>query len=393
MAEHENKSPGIARQMAVYLGGLRGQSPETGFSYADLMEGAREVLSDDAFGYVTGGAADGQTVDANERAFDRWHIVPRVLRDVSSCRLGSDLLGARIKSPILLAPIGVQNLFHSKGEIASARAAASMSMPFILSTVSSYPMEAVAEAMGPMPRWFQLYWGTRRDIVISMVERAERAGYTAIVLTVDAKTMAWRNVDMQNAYLPFLHGKGLANYFTDPAFCRTLAKPPTEDPEAAVRQFAEVFSNLSLTWEDVDWLREETSLPIVVKGVLHPDDAYRAADLGAAAIVVSNHGGRQVDGCVPAIDALPAVAAAVGGKLPVLFDSGIRRASHVVKALALGAKAVLLGRPYVYGLATGGEQGVRDVLHNLLAELDLTMRLAGLTSVDELTPDCLSEVV
>ncbi|MDX1741254.1 MAG: alpha-hydroxy-acid oxidizing protein, partial [Rhodothermales bacterium] len=242
-------------------------------------------------------------------------------------------------------------------------------------------------------RWFQLYWGSRRDIVISMVERAEKAGYAAIVLTVDAKTMAWRNVDLQNAYLPFLHGKGLANYFTDPAFCRTLAKPPADDPEAAVRQFAELFSNLSLSWASVDWLREETSLPIVIKGILHPDDALRAIDHGASAIVVSNHGGRQVDGCIPAIDALPKVAAAVGGAIPVLFDSGIRRASHVFKALALGAKAVFLGRPYIYGQAIGGEKGVRDVLHNLLAELDLTMRLSGITSVDELTPDCLSKTV
>jgi isopentenyl diphosphate isomerase/L-lactate dehydrogenase-like FMN-dependent dehydrogenase len=393
MAEHENKSPGIARQMAVYFGGLHGESARTAFSYAGLVEGAREVLSDDAFGYVTGGAADGQTVDANERAFDRWSIVPRVLRDVNSCRLGSDLLGIRLRSPIMLAPIGVQGIIHSEGEMAVARAAASMSMPFVLSTVSSFPMEAVADAMGPMPRWFQLYWGTRRDIVISMVERAEKAGYSAIVVTVDAKTMAWRHTDLQNAYLPFLHGKGLANYFTDPAFCRTLAKPPNEDPQAAVRQFAEVFSNLALSWASLDWLREETSLPIVIKGVLHPDDALRAVDHGASAIVVSNHGGRQVDGCIPAIDALPAVVEAVGSSVPVLFDSGIRRASHIVKAVALGAKAVLLGRPYIYGLATGGEHGVRDVLHNLLAELDLTMRLAGITSVDELTPDCLSEAV
>jgi isopentenyl diphosphate isomerase/L-lactate dehydrogenase-like FMN-dependent dehydrogenase len=263
-------------------------------------------------------------------------------------------------------------------------------MPFVLSTVSSHSIEAVADAMGPMPRWFQLYWGTRRDIVISMVERAENAGYSAIVLTVDAKSMAWRHVDLRNAYLPFLHGHGLANYFTDPAFCRTLSKPPSEDPQAAVRQFAEVFGNPSLTWADVDWLREQTKLPIIIKGILHPDDGLRAVDHGASGIVVSNHGGRQLDGCIPAVVSLPDVVAAVGDGPPVLFDSGIRRASHVVKALALGAKAVFVGRPYLYGLAIGGERGVRDVLHNLLAELDLTMRLAGFASVEELSGDCLS---
>ncbi len=379
--------------MAVYLGRLQGTPIDTLFSYGDLVERAREVLSEEAFGYVAGGAADGQSVDANERAFERWRIVPRVLRDVNSCRLDLTLLGTKLRSPILLAPIGAQGILNQEGEVAAGRAAASMAMPFVLSTVSSSSMEQVAEAMGPMPRWFQLYWGARRDIVVSMIERAEAAGYSAIVLTVDAKAMGWRNVDLQNGFLPFFQGHGTANYFTDPAFCRTLAKSPQEDPREAIRQFAEVFSNLALSWSDVDWLREQTSLPVVIKGILHPDDARRAVDHGAAAVIVSNHGGRQVDGCIPAVRALPEVVAAADDELPVLFDSGVRRASHVLKALALGARAVLLGRPYVYGLALGGEQGVRDVLQNLLGEFDLTMRLAGLSSLDELTPECLTEAL
>ncbi len=392
MAEHENKSPGIERQRQIYVSRMMGQPRKFPLSFEALKHAARERLVDDAFGYLAGGAADGEASEANETAFSRWGIVPRVLGDANSCRLGSTLLGTKIRSPILLAPIGVQGILHSEGELASARAAASMSMPFVLSTVSSATMEAVADAMGPMPRWFQLYWGTRRDIVISMVERAENAGYSAIVLTVDAKTLAWRHADLENAYLPFLHGEGLANFFADPAFRRTLQKPPEEDPRPAIHQFTEVFSNLALSWSDVDWLREQTHLPIVLKGVLHPDDARKAIDHGAAAVVVSNHGGRQLDGCIPAVTALPAVVDAVGDRIPVLFDSGIRRASHVVKALALGAKAVLLGRPYAYGLAVAGEDGVRNVLHDLLAELDLTMRLSGFTSVEELSRDCLVDL-
>jgi isopentenyl diphosphate isomerase/L-lactate dehydrogenase-like FMN-dependent dehydrogenase len=393
MAEHENKSPGLERQMQVYMGGVQGEPVGSHFSYADLVEGAREVLSEDAFGYVAGGAADGQTIDANELGFERWHIVPRVLGDVNSCRLGVKILGHSLKSPIMLAPIGAQGIVHSEGEVASGKAAASMSMPFVLSTVSSLTLEAVAEGMGPMPRWFQLYWGSRRDIVISMIERAERSGYSALVLTVDAKAMGWRNVDLRNGFLPFFHGHGTANYFTDPAFCRTLARPPGEDPRAALEQFAEEFGNLALSWTDVEWLREQTNLPIVIKGVLHPDDARKAVDHGAAAVIVSNHGGRQVDGCIPAITALPDVTAAIDEEIPVLFDSGIRRASHVIKAMALGAEAVLLGRPYIYGLALDGERGVREVLVNLLAELDLTMRLSGFTSIGDLTSQALQEAV
>jgi isopentenyl diphosphate isomerase/L-lactate dehydrogenase-like FMN-dependent dehydrogenase len=391
LTEHENKSPGVDRQMQIYMSRLQGRSGAFPISYAELRQAARQKLTDDAFGYLIGGAADGQAVEDNEAAFDAWNIVPRVLGDVNSCRLGSNLLGLRIKSPILLAPIGVQNILHSEGELASSKAAASLAMPFVLSTVSSFSIEAVAEAMGPMPRWFQLYWGTRRDIVISLIERAEAAGYSAIVVTVDAKVMAWRHADLENAYLPFMHGDGLANFLTDPAFRRTLTRPPEEDPRAAVQQFADVFSNLALTWSDIDWLREQTSLPIIIKGILHSDDARRAVDHGVAAIIVSNHGGRQVDGCIPAITALPAVVDAVDAAIPVLFDSGIRRASHVVKAIALGAKAVLLGRPYALGLASDGEQGVRNVLLNLLAELDLTMRLSGFTSVEDLNPQCLAE--
>ena len=387
-----DRSPGVERQIQTYMAGLLGVRPEHPFSFFDLEERARKVMDPLAWSYVEAGAGSGDTVDANQEAFLEWEIVPRVMRDVSSCQLKVELFGHGLRSPFVLAPIGIQEILHQEAEVASSRAAASLTMPFVLSTVSSRSIEEVAEAMGPMPRWFQLYWGSRNDVVLSMIERAERTGYTAVVVTADARLMGWRDADLQNAYLPFLHGKGLANFFTDPEFLRTLKKSPEEDPQVAIRQFVDIFPNLTLGWKDLEWLTEQTSLPVVLKGVLHPDDARMALDHGAAGVIVSNHGGRQIDGAIAALRALPGVAEAVGDSAPVLFDSGIRRGAHVVKALALGAGAVLVGRPYAYGLALNGEQGVRDVMINLLSELDITMRLCGFRSVDELSPECLQAV-
>ncbi len=388
MSENANRSPGIDRQTRIYLSGTQGVRPEHPFSFLELEEKARAAMDSDAWGYVEPGAGAGDTVFSNQEAFLEWEIVPRALRDVSSCDLKIDLLGLSLRSPLLLAPIGIQEIAHNEAEVASGRAAASLTMPFVLSTMSSRSIEQVAEAMGPMPRWFQLYWGSRNDIVVSMLQRAETCGYSAIVLTVDAKLLGWRDADLQNAYLPIVHGKGVANYFTDPEFRRTLGKPPEEDPRQAIEQLLQLLSNLTLSWDDVRWLVDQTSLPVLIKGILHPDDAKRALETGAAGVIVSNHGGRQVDGSVAALRALPDVSVAAGDAT-VLFDSGIRRASHVVKALCLGASAVLVGRPYIYGLAINGEQGVRDVMLNLLGELDVTMRLCGYRSIGELTPQCL----
>jgi isopentenyl diphosphate isomerase/L-lactate dehydrogenase-like FMN-dependent dehydrogenase len=292
----------------------------------------------------------------------------------------------------MLGPIGVMSIVHPEAELAVARAAATLGLTMVLSTVSSYSLEEVAKTTGASPRWFQLYWPRNRDFAASLVRRAEAAGYRALVVTLDTYLLGWRPRDLTLSYLPFLCGEGMANYLSDPVFCSALAKPPREDMAAAVQHWVESFSNPSVTWNDLRFLREHTRLPIVLKGILHPDDARRAADLGMDAIIVSNHGGRQVDGAVAALDALPGAVAAVG-KMPVLFDSGIRTGADVVKALALGARAVLIGRPYAYGLAIAGETGVRDVLRTLLAEFDLTLALSGVTRLEQITPDLLHREV
>jgi L-lactate dehydrogenase (cytochrome) len=254
----------------------------------------------------------------------------------------------------------------------------------ILSTAASRTIEDVARTLGETPRWFQLYWSKNPALNASLVHRAEQAGYSAIVVTLDTTLLGWREQDIQHAYLPFLKGEGLANYFSDPAFRSALAQSPEENPAAAIRYFTEIFLNPALTWDHLGFLREHTHLPILLKGILHPDDAFKAIAYGLDGIIVSNHGGRQVGGARASIEALPDIVQAVKGQLPILLDSGIRRGSDIIKALALGANAVLLGRPYTWGLALGGEQGVQDVLLNLLADLDLTLALSGNASVAQL---------
>jgi isopentenyl diphosphate isomerase/L-lactate dehydrogenase-like FMN-dependent dehydrogenase len=380
-------SPGVQRQMEIYQAGLSGAKPALPLSAEELERKAGEVLRPEAYTYVAGGAGSEDTMRANREAFRRWRIVPRFLRDVSARDLGVEVLGRRFPAPVLLAPIGVLSMLHAQAERAVARAARSLGVPLVLSTVSSTPMEAVAEAMGEVPHWFQLYWPRDPDLAASLLSRAERAGYGAVVVTLDTYLLGWRERDLQLGWLPFLHGMGLANYFSDPVFRAALPVPPEQDPLPAVRHFVEVVTNPGLTWADLAFLRRHTRLPILLKGVLHPDDARQALDHGVEGVIVSNHGGRQVDGAVAALDALPAVVEAVGGRAEVLFDSGIRRGADVFKALALGARCVLLGRPYCYGLAVGGEEGVREVLRNLLADLELTLALAGCASFAEVSRD------
>ena len=374
-------------QNEIYLSGLAGQLPDLPCEPAALEELAREKLDVEPFGYVCGSAGTESTARANRAAFDRWRIVPRFLRDVSERDLSTTVLGAAFPGPVALAPVGVQGIVHPDAELAVARAAASLGVPMVLSTVSSYRMEEVAEAGGDSPRWFQLYWPRDPDVTASLLSRAEAAGFSALVVTLDTFILAWRPRDLAHAYLPFLHRMGLANYESDPAFCAGLATSPDEDPGAAVLHWLSMFGDPAKTWSDLGWLREHWHGPIVLKGVLHPDDARRAAEAGIDGVVVSNHGGRQIDGEIASLDALPDVVAAVGDRMTVLFDSGVRTGSDVVKALALGARAVLLGRPYVYGLGLAGEAGVRHVLRSLLAELDLTMALAGARCVADLTAD------
>jgi isopentenyl diphosphate isomerase/L-lactate dehydrogenase-like FMN-dependent dehydrogenase len=257
-------------------------------------------------------------------------------------------------------------------------------VPFILSTAASHSIEQVAKAMGASSRWYQLYWPRDRELASSFVNRAEEAGYGAIAVTLDTWLLGWRPRDLEHAYLPFLKGEGVANYWSDPVFRAALKRPPEEDLGAAVGLWAEQFANPSVTWAELAWLREQTGLPILLKGILHPEDARRALAAGMDGLIVSNHGGRQVDGSTGALDALPEVCAVAGGEVPVLFDGGIRTGADVFKALALGAQAVCVGRPYVWGLAVDGRQGVEHVLRCLLAELDLTLALSGYTRIEEL---------
>jgi lactate 2-monooxygenase len=397
MSEQTPNSPvpsGMQRQQQIYTLGLAGGSLSIPISLSLLEQKAKEMLPPPAFDYVPGGAGGEDTVRANREAFYRWRIVPRMLRDVSQRDLSVELFGAQLPAPVILGPVGVQGILHPGGELASARAAAALGLPFTLSTAASRSIEDVAQAAdtaGNGVRWFQLYWGKNPDLTASMLQRAERAGYQALVVTLDTNMLAWRERDLQHAYLPFILGQGLSNYFSDPVFRALLAQPPEQNPAAAIQLWSGLFSNTALTWSDISFLRKHTSLPIILKGILHPDDAAHALDAGVDGMIVSNHGGRQVDGAIATLDALPAIVREVNGRIPVLIDGGIRRGSDVFKALALGARAVLLGRLYTWGLAVAGEQGVRDVVLNLLADLDLTLALSGHTSYRSLDAYALSD--
>ncbi len=375
----------------IYARGLVGETPAVPVAVAELERQAMAAMDPKAANYVWAGAGTEGTIDANSEAFRRRRIVPRMLRDVASRDLSTTVLGTAMPAPLLLAPIGVQKVVHEEGELATARAAAAVGVPMIASTAAHFSLEEIAAAGGDAPRWFQLYWPNDPALARSMVERAERAGYGAIVLTVDTFIPGWKPRDLQQAWLPFLNGMGVANYFQDPVFRGALEKTPEEDVGAATGHFLGVQANPSLNWEDLGQLREMTSLPIVIKGIQHPDDAREAARRGIDGIVVSNHGGRQVDGAIGSLDALPAIAAAVADQdLAILFDSGVRGGADALKALALGADAVCLGRPYVWGLALDGQGGVEAVLKMVLAELDLTMALCGLTRPDEIGPELLT---
>jgi lactate 2-monooxygenase len=374
----------------IYARGLGGEMPTIPVSVAELERVAIEAMDPKAAGYVCAGAGSEDTMRANREAFARHRIVPRMLRDVAERDLTTSLLGTTMPAPLLLAPIGVQKILHPDGELATARAAAALGVPMIASTASAFTLEEIAEAGGDGPRWFQLYWPNDQSLLESFVSRAEGAGYGAIVLTVDTFIPGWKSRDLQQAWLPFLEGTGNANYLQDPVFRAALEKTPEEDLGTATGHYLGVLANPSLTWDDLSLLRELTSLPILVKGIQHAEDAREAARRGVDGVVVSNHGGRQVDGALASLDALPPIAEAVGDDLAVLFDSGVRGGADVIKALALGADAVLLGRPYAWGLALEGQAGVETVLKMILAELDLTMALCGYTSPGQLGPDALT---
>lgn len=380
---------GLERELEIYRLGVAAKKLSIPASLSLLEQKAKELLEPSAYDYVAGAAGGEDTMRANLEAFYRWRIVPRMLRNVSVTDMSVELLGAKLPAPILLGPVGVQGIIRREAEVATGRAAAGLGLPFVLSTVSSQPIEKVAQAMGAGPRWFQLYWGKNPELTASMLQRAGRAGYSALVVTLDTSMLGWRERDLQRGYLPFLSGEGLSNYFTDPVFRAALREAPETNPAEAVRLWITIFTNTSLTWNDLGFLRQHTKLPILLKGILHGDDAARAIDCGVDGVIVSNHGGRQVDGGIAALEALPTVVKAVGGKVPVLFDSGIRRGADIIKALALGARAVLVARLYIWGLAVAGEDGVRDAILNLLADFDLSMALSGFTSPGDLSVDAL----
>ena len=419
---------GPERQQQVYLEGVSGRRPRVPTDAVALEARAKDSMAEEAFAYIAGGAGTGRTMAANRDGFDDWRIVPRMLRDVGDRDTSVELFGKRHEFPFVLSPIGVREMVNDDADLAVARAAKATGIPMTFSNQASKPMEDVASALGDGTRFFQLYWSTSNDLVESFVGRAEACGCSAIVVTLDTTLLGWRTHDLDLGYLPFLRGKGIAQYTSDPVFTRIISEADHADApdlgdvpqpkptpsavktlveltraypagfresltsgraRAAVQTFVRIYSRPSLNWDDLSFLRERTKLPILLKGVLHPDDARQALELGMDGIWVSNHGGRQVDGSISTIAALPAIAEAVGGRAPIIMDSGIRTGADAFKALALGATAVGLGRPYCYALALAGEAGVREVVQNFQADFDLTMGLAGCRSIADIGPDAL----
>lgn len=410
-------------QREIYLNGFAGISQAARINYEALESAAKDKLSAKSFAYIAGGAGIESTMRANRSAFESCKIIPRMLRNVENRDTSIQLLGHKFNTPLLISPIGVLEMAHADADLAVARAAKSLSIPYIFSNQASYSMEETAGVMGDSPRFFQLYWSKSRELVTSLVQRAEKCGCLGIVVTLDTTMLGWRVGDLDLASLPFLEGKGIAQYTSDPVFQQLMEQniiPSTKQritlktiqglikmvnnypgsgflkklksgkPMSAIRHFTGLYSNAATSWEDLAWLRAQTRLPIILKGILAVDDAQKALDYGMDGIFISNHGGRQVDGSISSFEALPAIAKVVKGKTPIIIDSGIRSGADVFKALAMGATAVSIGRPYVYGLAIGGERGVYEVLRNFMSDFELTMGLSGCKSIAEIRPDCVT---
>jgi lactate 2-monooxygenase len=384
------RSFGPEIQGAIYLRGLGGAKPDIPTSFAGLERAAREKMTPEAWAYTAGSAGLETAAEANRAAFARYPIAPRMLGGARERNLGCEIFGVRAAAPLLTCPIGVLEMMHPDADLAVARAMARLNLPMIISSQASFPMEEIAKANGDGPRFYQLYWGKSDAIAESFVKRAEACGCRAIFITLDTTVLGWRPRDLDLGFLPFLRGQGIAQYTSDPAFRALLPQTPEENPMAAAVQFTQIFSDPGLDWARIAKIRSWTKLPVILKGIMRADDAAKAVSEGYDGILVSNHGGRQVDGGIGALDALPGVVAAVKGKAPVLLDSGVRCGADVFKALALGAKGVCIGRPFVYGLALGGEQGVGTVMEHLLAELDLTMALNGCRTPADVGPELLS---
>lgn len=421
MAPPGNPDP-VAYEQSVFQAGLHSAKPPFTFRSSQWESQAQSVLSANSWGYIYGNCGAGSTYRKNLAAFDKWSIVPRrlvpsrndpVTGSPAFADTHTTVLGQKLSFPLAIAPIGVQRIFHPEGEVAAAKASASLGIPYTLSTASSTSIEEVAGAMTGVsdgaPRWFQLYWPSREhdDITVSMLSRAREAGYSALFVTLDTYVLGWRPSDMDNGYNPFLHPDriGVEIGLTDPVFQKKFREEHGYDIEEARRHDSEltghnlgeaaqewakiVFPGHSHSWEDIQFLKEHWDGPIVLKGIQSVVDARQAVEVGVQGIVVSNHGGRQQDGGVSSLGMLPHIAEAVGEKLDIFFDSGIRCGADIIKALALGAKCVLLGRPYAYGLAIGGEEGVRHVLRAMCGDLMMNMHLAGLRGIDEVRRDIL----
>jgi lactate 2-monooxygenase len=381
-------------QMAIYVNGLSGERPELPMTFAELERAAAATMPEAIWSYVAGGAGDERTQNANVSAFDRWGVMPRMLAGAQQRDLSVNLFGTQLPTPLMLAPIGVIGICDpdGHGDLLTARAAAVTGVPMIASTLTQDPMEQVAAELGETPGWFQLYPPHDGELEESFVHRAEAAGFSAIVVTLDTLSLGWRPRDLAIASFPQLRGLCLANYMSDPVFRAKLTTPPEEDPQGAAAVWAALFGNPGLNWDDLARLRSLTRLPMLLKGICHPDDARRAVDAGVDGIYCSTHGGRQANGGLAALECLPDVVDAVRSGVPVVFDSGVRSGPDVLKALALGASAVAIGRPYAYGLAVGGQAGIEHVLHCLLAEMDLTMAIDGYPRVSELTREALRRI-
>jgi lactate 2-monooxygenase len=423
----------LDRQRSIYLHGMSGKRPVIPFHANTLREAARQKMSEKAWAYIDGGAGNEESIQSNTSVFSKISIQPRMMRPNETADFSTSLFGMDLPFPLLLAPIGALDLICPGADRIVARGCRDTGIPFIFSNQAGTPMERCGEDMGDTPRWFQLYWSKSDDLVLSFVRRAEACGCRAIVLTVDTTLLGWRSRDLALGHLPFLQGMGIAQYTSDKVFMDLLHKgsvqptagtpkpainqagtprPPitlstilsilqlkanhpggfwknlfSKEPLEAVRLFTSIYSNPALSWDKVVWLRGQTRLPILIKGILRADDAQQAAACGADGIIISNHGGRQVDGAIPTLDALIHIRKVLPRPFPVLLDSGIRSGSDMFKALALGADAVLLGRPYAYGLAIARQQGVKDVIMNLLNDFELTARLAGCRNLEEINGD------
>ncbi|EPX71483.1 cytochrome b2 [Schizosaccharomyces octosporus yFS286] len=374
----------------IYDNGLKFERPSISVDPRSWEPLAMDRLSKDATGYVYGSAGKRETTEKNAESYKKWSIIPNRLVKSDFPNLGTKLFGRNYSFPIALGPVGVQLIFNPEGERGSSKAATLEHVPYIISTASSLSFEEIAESSGPGERWYQLYWPKNEDndITASLLKRAKSINCEVLVVTLDTYILGWRPSDMDNGYDPFLKPDqvGVALGLSDPVFRKRFKEEHgvevEQDLHKAAREFSGIiFPGTSHDWEDLKFLRQHWDGPIVLKGIQSVADAKKAAEFGIDGIVVSNHGGRQQDGGVASLTMLPKIVDAVGDKLEIIFDSGIRSGADIVKALALGAKMVLIGRPYVYGLAIAGTKGVRHVIRCLLGDLELTLHLSGIPSI------------